>query len=198
MAVFLHKMSGPGTAGDVWICTMHSSGAGSLATVHTAWSTFVQSIVTGSLGAVWTPAVSITSLSTVQLDPITGKQTAATSSGVALVGTASGTQPSPRDSIVLSKRTVVPTKAGRGRMYLPGPAGASIGTNGLLIGSVATTIANSIGNALTIFKSTSQPVIFHKTTKTVDNITYVAVGTVLGTQTRRTNRVFNAYATKTI
>jgi hypothetical protein len=93
---------------------------------------------------------------------------------------------------------VVPTKAGRGRMYLPGPGGGSIGTNGLMIGSVATTIANSIGNALTIFKGTSTPVIFHKATKTVDNITYVAVGTVLGTQTRRTNRVFNAYATKTI
>lgn len=191
-------MSGPGSAGDVWNCTMHSSGAGSLATTHAAWQTFVQAIFTNSLQALWATPTSITGLATVTLDPVTGKQTSATSSGVALAGTSVGAQLSPRDCIVLSKRTVVPTKAGRGRMYLPAPSGSNLSSTGLLIGTTAQNIANAIGTALTTFKATSQPVVYHKATKTVDNITYVAVGQIIGSQSRRTNRVFNAYSTKTI
>jgi hypothetical protein len=198
VTIYLHKMSGPGSAGDVWISTLHTSGAANLATVHGAWSTFVTAIYNNALKTRWPVPTSITGLSTVALDPVTGRQTAVTSSGVALAGTAVGNQLSPRDSIVLSKRTALPTKAGRGRMYLPGPDSGHLSTTGLLIGTDASAIATAIGAALTTLKATSQPVIYHHATRTVDNITYIAVGQVLGSQSRRTNRVFNAYSTATI
>lgn len=191
-------MSGPGSAGDVWISTLHTSSASTLSAAHSAWQTFVASIVSTSLGAVWPTATTITNVATVQLDPTTGKQAAVTSSGVALAGTSGGVQLSPRDSIVLSLRTILPTKAGRGRMFLPGPASTSLGGTGLLLGGTATSIANAVGTAMTTLKATSQPVVYHKATRTVDNIVDVRVGGVLGTQTRRTNRVFNSYAIKTI
>jgi hypothetical protein len=198
MPIYLHKMSGPGSAGDVWISTLHTSSAGTLTAVHSAWQTFCSSIVSTSLGAVWPTATSVTNLATVQLDPTTGKQVAATSSGVALAGTSVTAVLSPRDSIVLSLRTIVPTKAGRGRMFLPGPAGNFMSATGLLLGGTATSIANAIGTAMTTLKATATPVVYHRASRTVDNITYVAVGQVLGSQTRRTNRVFNSYSTKTI
>lgn len=198
MPVFLHRMSGPGTAGDVWISTLHTSSAATLSAAHSAWTTFVSSIVSGALGIVWPVATSITNLQTVQLDPATGRQAAQTSSSVALAGTAVGAVLSPRDSIVLSLRSILPTKAGRGRMYLPGPASTFMSATGLLLGATCTNIANACGTAMTTLKATSQPVVYHRATRTVDNVVDVRVGGVLGSQTRRTNRVFNAYSLKTI
>lgn len=198
MTIYLHKMSGPGSAGDVWISTLHTSGAANLATAHGAWSTFVNAIYNNALKTRWAIPSQITNLATVSLDPVTGKQTAVTSSGVALVGTAAGQALSPRDSIVISLRTALPTKAGRGRMFLPGPDAGHLGTSGLLIGTDATAIATAVGAAMTTLKATSQPVVYHAKTKTVDNIITVMVGQVLATQRRRTNRVFNAYSSATI
>jgi hypothetical protein len=198
VTIFLHKMSGPGAAGDVWISTLHTSGAANLATAHSAWTTFVTALYNNALKTRWPVANQITNLATVSLDAVTGKQTAVTSSGVALAGTAAGTPISPRDSIVLSLRTALPTKAGRGRMYLPGPDTGHLGSTGLLIGTDATAIANAAGAAMTVLKATSQPVVYHSKTKTVDNVTTVMVGQILGSQTRRTNRVFNAYSSATV
>jgi ethanolamine utilization microcompartment shell protein EutL len=198
MTNYLHRMSGPGAAGDVWISTMHTSGAANLATAHGAWQTFVTAIFNNALKTRWAVASQITSLQTVSLDPVTGKQTAVTATSVALIGTSAGQMISPRSCMVLSLRTALPTKAGRGRMYLPPPDSTHLTGSGLLLGSDAAAIATAIGTAMTTFKATSQPVVYHQKTKTVDNITYVAVGQVLGSQTRRTNRVFNAYSTATI
>jgi hypothetical protein len=198
VTIFLHKASGPGTAGDVWNVTLHTSGAANLATAHSAWQTFFTAIFTNALQALWPNETSCTGLATVTLDAVTGKQTSATASGVALAGVGTGATLSARDCIVLSKRTALPTKAGRGRMYLPAPDATHLTATGLLTGTDAAAIANAIGTAMTTLKATSQPVVYHHATKTVDNITYVAVGQILGSQTRRTNRVFNAYSTKTI
>jgi hypothetical protein len=198
VTIYLHKMSGPGTAGDVWISTLHTSGAANLATAHSAWSTFVNALYNNALKTRWPVANSITNLSTVSLDATTGHQTAVTSSGVALVGTAAGTPISPRDSIVLSLRTALPTKAGRGRMFLPGPDTGHLGSTGLLIGTDANAIATAAAAAMTTLKATSQPVVYHAKTRTVDNILTVMVGQVLGSQTRRTNRVFNAYSSASV
>jgi hypothetical protein len=198
VTIYLHKMSGPGSAGDLWISTLHTSGAANLATAHSAWSTFVTAIFNNGFKTRWPVPNQITGLSTVALDPVTGRQTAVTSSGVALVGTAAGQALSPRDSIVISLRTALPTKAGRGRMYMPGPDAGHLTTSGLLTGTDATAIATAVGAAMTTLKATSQPVVYHAKTKTVDNILTVMIGQVLATQTRRTNRVFNAYSSATI
>jgi hypothetical protein len=198
VTIYLHRMSGPGAAGDVWISTLHTSGAANLATAHSAWSTFVSAIFNNALKTRWPVPNQITNLQTVSLDAVTGKQTAATSSGVALIGTAAGNAISPRDSIVVSLRTALPTKAGRGRMFLPGPDVGHLGTTGMLTGTDANAIAAAVAAAMTTLKATSQPVVYHTKTKTVDNIITVMVGTVLGSQSRRTNRVFNSYSSATV
>jgi hypothetical protein len=189
-------MSGPGSAGDQWISTLHTTSAGNIATVHGAWQDFVANVFVACLRALWTPATAITDMETVALDPITGKQAEAIATGDSMSGTdAVGHILTPRDCIVISKRTALPTKAGRGRMYLPAPSSAHLGTNGLLAGTVATQLATIFASAMTTMKATATPVVYHHATKSVDVITHVGCGQVLGTQTRRTNRVFNAYAT---
>jgi hypothetical protein len=142
--------------------------------------------------------VTITELVTDALDAATGKNTAQTKSAVALVGTGAGATTSPRDCVVVGLRTALPTRAGRGRMYWPAPDATHLTPTGMLIGGDASALAIAFGNAMTTLKTSTIPVVWHQNTKTYDNVTYVTVGSIIGTQRRRTNRVFNAYATKTI
>jgi hypothetical protein len=179
----------------MWISTLHSSSAGSLTTAHNAWIQCVTDMFNNVLKTTWTPATEITDLETVSLDPATGHQVSKVSSGVNLQGTeALGQALPPRDCQVISKKTTTPTKAGRGRMFLPGPSTTHLATDGLLLGAHATSLASTIAQAWSQMATITQPVIYHHATRSATNIIGVAVGQVLGTQSRRTNRVFNAYS----
>jgi hypothetical protein len=142
--------------------------------------------------------VTITELATDSLDPLTGRNTAQVKSAVALAGTGTGATLPPRDCVVVGLRTALPTKSGRGRMFWPCVDAGHLTPTGLLVGTDATTLSNAFGNAMTTLKVTAQPVVWHQKTRNFDTVLYITVGTVLGTQRRRTNRVFNSYATKTI
>lgn len=93
---------------------------------------------------------------------------------------------------VLSYRTAVATRRGRGRSYIPFAAEIDNTSSGV---PSATYIANlvSLGSAMTETKtvvngaggSTLLPVIFHKATGTSDDVTAAVARTVWGTQRRR-------------
>jgi hypothetical protein len=200
MTFFRHTASGPGAAGDIWVTTMNTTGSGTLAATHTAWSTFVASVMSGGLGAILPNDTQITDLRTDQLDSITGKNNAQVKSGVALVGTGAGATLSPRDALVIGLRSSLPTRMGRGRMFWPAPDAGHLTSTGLLVGADATIIANAFGNAMTTFKATAQPIVLHRKIHplTYEIVLTVTVGTVLGTQRRRSNKVTQTYASKTI
>jgi hypothetical protein len=198
MTFYRHRVSGPGSAGDVWTTTMHSSGAANLATVHAAWGAVINTFWTGTYGAMLPNEVGANEIVTDQIDAVTGRNTAQARSAVAYLGTGAGATGSPRVCTVIGLKTALPTRSGRGRMFWPAPDSGHLTPTGLLVSADAGTIATAFGNALTTFKATSSPVIWHESTKSVDNITIVSVGIILGTQRRRTNKVQNAYSTKTI
>lgn len=179
----------------MWISTLHSSSAGTISNAHNAWIQCVNDMFNNVLKTSWTPATEITDIETVSLDATTGKQTAKLSSGANLVGTEiTGQALPPRDCTVVSKKSGVPTKAGRGRMFLPGPSSAHLSADGLLLGAHALALSQGLAGAWSVMAQLSQPVIYHHATKSATNIIGVAVGNVLGSQSRRTNRVFNAYS----
>lgn len=198
MTVFRHRVTGPGSAGDIWVCTMHSSSANTLASVHTAWTTLINTFHTGTMNALWPTSHSATETITDQLDPLTGKNVAQTSSTISQVGTGAGGTPSPRASVVLGLRTALPTRSGRGRMYYPSPDDSHYASTGLLVAADAATISNGFGAALTTFKATSTPVIFHRKTLTFDVVLTVTVGVITGSQRRRTNKDNPNYQSHTI
>lgn len=212
MTIYRHRVTGPGSAGDQWTSTMHSQGAGSLATVHAAWQALISGFITATMAALWPNEVGATSVITDQLDANGLHNVGQLSSSISGGGTGTGATLSPRSCVVIGLRTSVPTKAGRGRMYWPAPDGLSQLGTGNLNGTVAAAIATSFSGRLTTFKATSQPVILHRghdarvvggipeplVPSTWDNITQVTVGVVLGTQKRRTNRVANAYSTGSV
>lgn len=212
MAFFRHRVSGPGSAGDMWTSTMHSSGAGALATVHAAWQTLVTGFITSTLGPMWPNEVGATSVTTDQLDANGLHNVAQLSSAISGAGSGAGSTLSPRSCLVIGLRTAVPTRAGRGRMYWPAPDGSHTLGSGNLNSVDAAALSTAFASRLTTFKAVSQPVILHRghdaglidgileplEPSTSDNITTVTIGVILGTQRRRTNRVQNAYSGSTI
>ena len=198
MTIYRHRVTGPGSAGDIWVSTLHSSSANTLASVHTAWTTFVNSFCSGTMNAMWNTHMSATETITDQLDPVTGKNVAQSISSITQVGTGAGGTPSPRVCIVVGLRTALPTRAGRGRMYWPAPDDGHFATTGKFVDADCTTIATGFATALTTFKATATPVVFHRSHLTFDTITNVTVGDIPGTQRRRTNKDTQVYATHTV
>jgi len=212
MTLYRHRVSGPGSAGDIWTTTMHSSGAASLATVHAAWTTFVNSFITSVLGPMWPNEVGATQTLTDQLDANGLHNVGQLTSSISGGGTGVGGTLSPRSCVVIGLRSSVPTKAGRGRMYWPAPDATHLLGTGNLASADAAALSTGFSTRLTTFKATSQPVILHRghdarivggvpeplVPSTFDNIVSVTVGVVLGTQRRRTNRVANSYASTSV
>lgn len=210
MPIYRHRVSGPGSAGDVWTSTMHSFGAGSLSTTHAAWTSFVTNFITSVMAPLWPNEVGATSTITDQLDANGLHNVGQLSSSISGAGTGTGATLSPRSCLVIGLRSAVPTKAGRGRMFWPATDALSLLGTGNLNSTVAAAISTGFSTRLATFKLTSQPVILHRghdanvppgsplVASTYDNVVTVTVGVVLGSQRRRTNRVANSYASTSV
>lgn len=188
MTIFRHRVSGPGSGGDIWVSTMHSSSVSGLTAVHGAWEFFISTFCSSTMNAMWNTHQSATTVVTDQLDPVTYKNVAQASSAITEVGTGTGGTPSPRTCMVIGLRTAVPTKAGRGRMYWQSPDDSHFTTGGAYATADCTTVANAFASGLTGFRTTATPIIFHRRFGTFDTITKVTVGDIPGTQRRRTNK----------
>jgi hypothetical protein len=198
MTIYKHTFSGTFSAGDVWNCDMHTSSVNNLATVHAAFVTFVNNLCTGTMNAMWPSDVSVTNAMTNQLDPLTGKQVAQTSSTITQTGTGAGGKPSPRDCVLVSLRTALPQKSGRGRFYLPSVDASHYTTTGRLVQADMTTIANNIGPLLTTLGATAPVVIFHRKVLGFDVVVQVKVPDLAATQRRRTNKDAITYASHAV
>lgn len=195
MTYYRHRVSGPGPAGDIWVTTLHTQGAADLTAAHNAVVTALSAFVDNHFTQYWSPQTAVKEFLTDQLDAVTGKNVAQTSTGVNFVGVGAGKTVSARDSLVISLKTNLPTRAGRGRMYWPSPCSDAYGANGEFLDAVCTELSGAFRNALAAIDGTVTPVIYHRATKTSDNITSVKVGSIPGSQRRRTNKVTNNYST---
>lgn len=187
MALYRHVLSGT-FPGEQWSVRIHSVGSGSLTAAQTAWETAV-----GDLWDDWAPLicadVSATEASTAALDEATGLQLTKTSSPLALPGTNAGDCLPFQCAPVVSFRTAVATRAGRGRIYAPS-LGVDQQAGGTLISSAQTALLNgavAMFAALTGGGFTGS--LYSYTTHAETSITSVDVGNVIDTQRRRRNKL---------
>lgn len=195
MTKYRHRISGPGPAGDIWVTTLHSSSIlGDLAGVHAGFVTFAENFLNDTYKALCSPQFHATQLVTDQLDDVTGKNVAQLSQDISIVGTGAGATVSPRSCLIVSLKTIVPTRAGRGRMYFPSPDSSHYASTGEFTTAVTDTVSAGFVAALAALAAVSAPVIYHRATKGASGISEVRVGTIPGTQTRRTNKSINVYS----
>lgn len=198
MTIFRHRMTGPGPAGDVWNITMHSYGTTTASAAHDAWLQFLTSFIGGVVEPLWSTQTQATEAITDELSGVNGRNVSQIRSSLAYKGTGAGMQLPQRAAAVIGLRTALPTRAGRGRFYLPAPDSSNMAADGEMTSAAATALAAGASSALATFGVTLTPVIFHRKTLTWDKITTVTVAQVLGSQRRRTNKVPPDYATSPI
>lgn len=199
MTNFRHRIKGPGSAGDIWVCTIFSTSSASLAEAHAAWTTFCDSFFGSTMVGLWAKGTSANQLETDELDPTTGHNVAQQLGTVSYVGTNTGQQPDPRGSIVVGFRTALPTRAGRGRIYVPLCSTDGLDTDGTLLPATIDPISTQAADGLRTMSGTTTPVIYHKVTAknpTISTTPIIAVyvSQVVGSQRRRTNKVPPDYA----
>lgn len=206
MTFYRHLMSGPNPGGDIWNASVHSNSSQSLASVHSQFVTSITTFWGAAVEAIFPSGERVTGLSTTQLDPTTGKNVARAESVVSFVGTGAGNAPPPRVSIVISLVTALPTRSGRGRLYLPAPALAQMDANGALLGAAQTLLSTNFAAFVTAMHAIAPIVVYHGITviggpnpvPSGTEVTSVKVGSVLGTQRRRTNKQTNNYVSHVV
>lgn len=195
MTFYRHRVIGPGSAGDVWVSTMHSDSTVGIDAVHNAWQALWINFWTDTYKALVTPQVQITQLVTDQLDPLTGANVAQKTTAVNYVGTGAGTTVSPRNCLLLSFITTLPTRRGRGRMYLPSPDSSHYANTGSFVTGLGLAVAEGWQSQIdSQFGADPAQTIYHRDTHTGTPVIGVKVGNVPATMRSRTNKVQNAYA----
>lgn len=206
MTFYRHLMSGPNPGGDIWNASVHSQSSQTLSAVHSQFVTAITTFWGAATEAIFPAGERVTGLSTTQLDDNTGKNRARAESAVSFIGTGAGNAISPRVSIVISLVTALPTRAGRGRLFLPAPTLAQMDANGALLPAAQTTLSTNFAAFVTAMHSIAPIQVYHAQFQvggpnpipSGTEVTSVKVGSILGTQRRRTNKQVNAYVSHTV
>ena len=195
MTVFRHRAGGPGSAGDEWVTTLHTVGIASVSAAHEAFNAFLNAAIVPHLLDMWTPGTQITQTQTDQLDDFGWHNVAQVTTSNVFTGTSPGSAPSPSACMVVGLRSESPTRAGRGRMYLPSPSGAHYNAAGRFIVAQCENVATDFAAGLRILRDTVDPVIAHASSRTTTIVTRVTVGDIPGEQRRRVNKDSVTYST---
>lgn len=142
----------------------------------------------GNIEALYPAAIGVDGVKVDELDS-SGRNVSQGLASLALVGTGTGEALPPQNAVVVSLRTLLPTRAGRGRFYLPSPVVSTV-LDQRLDSTAQTDILNG---ALAMLQHmaglTWQPIIFHRGGQTPDDVVSIDVGDVFDNQRRRRNKL---------
>jgi hypothetical protein len=196
MTIYRHVAKGSLINGEIFTFSVHSQkAAGDITDAHSAWATALGLLWNGaatpadSIKQLYPAATTVDELVTTELDAVTGKNVIQAISAPALVGTGSGAALPPQLAICVSLRTALPTRAGRGRFFLPAPI-VTESTVGRINSTGQGQVALAAVGMLQSMQSDLYPVvILHKSTMTTDLVISTDVGDVFDTITRRRDKL---------
>lgn len=197
MPIYRHVVTGAGAAGDMWSVRVHSHSAVlNLAGAQAAWVTALASMLgVAGIGQYWPNLTGSSEAVTYNLNPATGRAVSVSRGAAVHMGTGGTAQGGPRDCVVVGLRTVIPGPAGRGRMFFPNVSSDNLTTTGLISTAAKTGIAGAVGAALVVMNSAGFLVGVWKPAlaDSINGAVSVTVGSVPGTQRRRSNKIPNSY-----
>lgn len=188
MALYRHVASGT-FPGEIWQITMHTTGDVSLADAQSAWSDATGALWTSALDALVSTDVVMTEVSTASISEETDTQLSRLIDDVTRPGVSEDETLPPQVALVVSLRTAMATRAGRGRFYLP-PLAVSTVADGRLSSTAQGTVSSAVEAFLTSLGGASlTPVVRGRSTHTSTPITRYDVGDVFDTQRRRRDKL---------
>ncbi len=187
MALYRHVAKG--RPGEVWTFTLHTTGLGDLTSAQTAWESATGALWTGQLDALMCTDVAMTEVSTASLDEATGRQISRVATGVTRPGTAVGACLPFQCAPVVSLRTDLATRSGRGRFYLPALAEGNTTAGRLLLASQQAIVTAAQQFFASLDTGGLQPILLSRVSLAQTPVTSFDVGDVIDTQRRRRNQL---------
>jgi hypothetical protein len=196
MTVFRNTAGGTLINGERFSFSVHTEkAAGDVVDAASAWSDAIAQLWNGSatpadsIKQLYPAATIIDELVTTELSPTNGHNVHQAISTPSLAGTGSGAALPPQTAICVSLRTGLPTRAGRGRFFLPAPivAESSVGRiNATAQGQIVAAVAGMMG---VLTDALFPAVVYHAQFRTTDAVTSIDVGDVFDTIRRRRDKL---------
>lgn len=204
MTLFYHRFTGACAAGDQFNYGWFANSTRSLAAAQTAavaWNATLWNGATSGHG--WKDhcvgGTTMQNVTTVTIDQPTGKQLARTDTAQVINGVVVGGAMPADVALVVSLRTALPQRSGRGRFYLPQPSAAESTVTGRVISGLVTDLMAALAAAWAAYDSASdRPVIYGRKSRLTNNIVSYNVGDLFDTQRRRENKVSESRTSATM
>ena len=193
MPLYQHRFHGATASGDQWVFSWWSDTSLTIDTSHgnaVAWADAFWNAggVGPGYGAYCTAGVVLNRISTGEITESTGQQQTLRETSVGHAGVAVGNALPADVAIVVSLRTVLANRSGRGRFYLPQPATNVLAADGTLDPVVQQDLVDIASNAWAAANSGGEiPVVYSRTLRSTQAISSFNVGSLLDTQRRREN-----------
>lgn len=195
MALYRHVFQGKCAAGDIFTYTWHADSVRSVSSAHSAavvWNDTLWNGATAGNGYKdhVTADVAMQQVTTTQIDVATGKGLAQATSGQSIAGVATGNALSADTALVVSLRTALPQRTGRGRFYLPQPAASNITSMGRWVADLINDVIASLNLAWANYETVNDHlVIYSPTFRVTRDVTGYNIGDLAATQRRRENKI---------
>jgi len=204
MAFYRGTVKGHLEGGEIFNFTTHYSAVtGQAATGATALADAVTLMWSGTnspagnITALYPAAIGVDRVVMDELDS-SGKNVSQGRASLSLVGTGTDEPLPPQNAVVVSLRSDTPTRAGRGRFFLPSPVVTTV-IDQRLDSAAQTDILHGAQAMLNHMIGLSfQPVIFHRFDPTETDVVSIDVGDVFDTQRRRRNKLVETRVSATL
>lgn len=191
MPLYQHRFLGHTADGDNWMYSWWATSNRNLVDAQAAavaWNAALWAGATAGNGLEdhVTAEVGNDSVTTVTVDVLTGLQSARADTAQAIVGVAAGNALPADVALVVSLRTGLANRRGRGRFYLPQPAASQLTTNGRVLPDFITDLSASLDAAWNTYNTaTDIPVVYSRTARSTQPIVSFDIGNLYDTQRGR-------------
>lgn len=195
MALYQHRFHGHTAMGDSFVFSWWAESTRTTDAANDAAGAWAATVWDGSptgtgYEAMCTAGVGIDRVSTGLIEIATGTQLELAEDGVDIDGTAAGDAMPGDVAIVVSLRTALANRRGRGRFYLPQPAVSMCTATGKVEPASITALINALGAAWATYNAGGHvPVVYSRASRSTQQITSFNIGDLFDTQRRRENDI---------
>ena len=193
MPLYQHRFIGILASGDQFSFSWWSNNSLTIDSSHGNAITWAETLWNGQdtlpgYATLCSADVSIQRITTGEISPLTGQQQTLRESNVDIAGTSTSNSLPADVAIVVSLRSPVANRTGRGRFYLPQPTTNALTAVGRIDETAQSTIVDALLAAWTQANAAGEnPVIYSRTQRATGEINSFNVGDLFDTQRRREN-----------
>lgn len=194
MALYQNRFIGTLPEGDTFTFSWWTDSTQDLATVQAGNVQWAQDLWAGAVDGegledLLPSSCVLTTVRTGLITQETGQQQAVDEDTVNLPGVATGNSLPNDVALVVSLRTNLANRRGRGRFYLPSLVATTLTAAGRLDPTAQQNIVDSLANAWNGYTGIGDPVVYSRTQRTIEDVISFDVGDLFDTQRRRENKV---------